>query len=148
MHRSDVVVGLSDREMCSVLQQRLSELEYTNVKVKRQNRELEAEKNSLELKLSDIEKKLGSQNYTKMMQEIDEDKKEAEKKKALLEFSGQPKYEVTIGKGQPMYFCSMKHIEKVLGFSSNQINHALVGFPLHLVSADKDVWIKALDILN
>lgn len=54
------------------------------------------------------------------------------------------KYEVTIGKGQPMYFCSMKHIEKVLGFSSNQVNHALAGFPLHLVSADKDVWIKTL----
>lgn len=55
------------------------------------------------------------------------------------------KYEVTIGKGFPMYFHSMKQIEKVLGFSSNQVNHALAGFPLHLVSADKDVWIKALN---
>lgn len=55
-----------------------------------------------------------------------------------------PKYEVTVGKGFPMYFHSMKQIEKVLGFSMKQIHHALAGFPLHLVSVDKDVWIKTL----
>lgn len=84
MQKSDIVIGLSPEAMCSVLQQRLSELEYINLKVKRQNRELMAEKNSLEQKLSDIEKKLGPQDFTKMMQEIEEDKKEAERKKALL----------------------------------------------------------------
>lgn len=54
------------------------------------------------------------------------------------------KYEVTVGKGFPMYFHSMKQIEKVLGFSRKQIHHALVGFPLHLNKVNKDVWIKIL----
>jgi hypothetical protein len=35
MHRSDVVVGLSDREMCSVLQKRVAELEDKNLKLRR-----------------------------------------------------------------------------------------------------------------
>lgn len=82
MQKSDIVIGLSPKAMCSVLQQRLSELEYINLKVKRQNRELVAEKNSLEQKLSDIEGKLGAQSVSEIMQKT---KKEAEKSKALLE---------------------------------------------------------------
>lgn len=82
MQKSDIVIGLSPKAMCSVLQQRLSELEYINLKVKRQNRKLVAEKNSLEQKLSDIEGKLGAQLVSKIMQKTE---KEAEKSKALLE---------------------------------------------------------------
>ena len=82
MQKSDIVIGLSPKAMCSVLQQRLSELEYINLKVKRQNRKLEAEKNSLEQKLSDIEGKLGAQLVSEIMQKAE---KEAEKSKALLE---------------------------------------------------------------
>lgn len=82
MQKSDIVIGLSPKAMCSVLQRRLSELEYINLKLKKQNKQLKTEKNSLELKLSDIEKRLGLQSFTEMMQEIE---KEAGKDKALLE---------------------------------------------------------------
>ncbi len=53
-----------------------------------------------------------------------------------------PKYEVTVGTGFPMYFHSMHQISKVLGFSREQIQHALLGFPLKLIKIDKDVYIK------
>lgn len=82
MQKSDIVIGLSPKAMCSVLQRRLSELEYINLKLKKQNKQLKTEKNSLELKLSDIEKRLGLQKVTEIMQEIE---REAEKDKALLE---------------------------------------------------------------
>ena len=35
MHKSDVVVGLSYREMCSVLQKRVAELEDKNLRLRR-----------------------------------------------------------------------------------------------------------------